>query len=62
PCLIIPTNKMERIYAQILSKFTKVKLIDLNKNFLDEYKKVKKKKTFVIRRSIIINKFRLLFS
>lgn len=62
PCLIIPTNKIERMYAQILSKFTKVRLIDLNKNFLNEYKKVKKKKNFILRRSIIINKFRLLFS
>jgi spore coat polysaccharide biosynthesis predicted glycosyltransferase SpsG len=62
PCLIIPTSKMEKMYAQILSKFTKVRLIDLNKDFLDEYKKVKRKKPFIISRSKIVNKFKLLFS
>lgn len=62
PCLIIPTNKIEKMYAQILSKFTKVRLTNLNKNFLNEYKIVKKKKKFIIKRSTVINKFRLLFN
>ena len=62
PCLIIPTNTVEKKYAQILSKFTKVKLIDLNKNLLDEYKIVKKKKPLTINKSKIKNEFKSLFN
>jgi spore coat polysaccharide biosynthesis predicted glycosyltransferase SpsG len=62
PCLIIPTNKMEKNYVTILKKKFNVDFLKINNNFYDQVKNLKRKKKLKLKRKNIIKNYNLLFS
>ena len=61
PCLILPTNKIERRYVVKFKNFTNINFLDINKNINSQYMGVKYKKNISINKRKIINEYSKIF-